>query len=590
MPLIDVLRFQNLLALAQTRFDATLAKAEIKVLIDSASSAVLEPPAENAPKPNVRAEFLRWLGTDPEAAPHIDPKGIRVYSATIPNILDLRECRALPILNFDHCKFLDGIDLRSAETKGIYLFDSFLDKWLVADQLLVHRAIMLRRIEAAAEIRLLGARIAGDLVCTGAKLKEKDTALFADSAHIGGNVFFDQGFEARGAIRLLGARIAGDLTCIGAKLKAEDNALFADGAHVGGNIFFSRGFEATGTIRLLGARIAGDLSCAGAKLKAKDCALSTEGAHIGGAVFFNRGFEAEGRIRLLGVEIQGNLDFSSSSMRELSCLNMQLHGDLIWRAIQTPEKTWLDLSGAKVKNLRDERACWPSKKNLILDGLEYEELTLHKKATEEEMKERAHPAELPLDANERIEWLMLQPKKCQLEAQPWMQLRALFERKGDRKSARHVFYRYQCLRAQESFWGWRPLKKIYAWLEEEPLRIVFSIALTLFFGTLIFAYAGGKGAMMETARYLPSAHPGQVSPVYPQFQPFVYTLENAVPFFKLGMDDRWTPNGSPAFRSPWFLYFFSTYGLLNFVRWALIVWGWVQATVFAAALAERFKK
>lgn len=494
MPLIDEIRFQNLLALAQARFDAALAEAERKVLKDSASSSVLEPPAEDAPKPTVRAEFLRWLATDPEAAPHIDPQGIRVYAATIPDFLNLCECRALPILDFRRCDFLDGIDLISAETKGLYLFGSSLNRKLAADGLVVQKRIVLKNVEAAAEIRLLGARIAGDLSCTGAKLKAKGNALFADRAHIGGNVFFSQGFEA------------------------------------------------------------------------------------------------QGKIRLIGVDIHGNLKCSDASIGELSCLNMTLHGDLTWRAIQKTENTWVNLSGAKVKNLRDERASWPPKSRLLLDGLEYEELTLHANATEKDLKENTHPAELPLDADERIDWLMLQQEDRQLEAQPWMQLRALFERKGDRKSARHVFYRYQRLRAEKSFWGWRPFKKIYAWLEEEPLRIGFSIALTLFLGTLIFAYAGSKGAMMETARYLPSAHPGQVSSIYPRFQPFVYTLENAVPLIKLGMDERWTPNGSPAFRSPWFLYLFSTYGLLNFVRWALIVWGWVQATVFAAALAERFKK
>jgi hypothetical protein len=86
-----------------------------------------------------------------------------------------------------------------------------------------------------------------------------------------------------------------------------------------------------------------------------------------------------------------------------------------------------------------------------------------------------------------------------------------------------------------------------------------------------------------------------VSPLYPKYQPFVYTLENAVPLVKLGMDDKWTPNPSPEFCRPWFpklpyLFFVSTYGILVFTRWFLIVWGWAQATILAAAVADRFKK
>jgi hypothetical protein len=126
------------------------------------------------------------------------------------------------------------------------------------------------------------------------------------------------------------------------------------------------------------------------------------------------------------------------------------------------------------------------------------------------------------------------------------------------------------------------------------------IALTLLIGTSIFTWGGSKQAMIETVRYQPNAITDNggvklVSPLYPKYQPFVYTLENAVPLIKLGMDEKWTPNPSPEFRQPWyprihFLYFLSGYGWLNFWRWALIVGGWVQATIFAAAVADRFRK
>jgi hypothetical protein len=137
-------------------------------------------------------------------------------------------------------------------------------------------------------------------------------------------------------------------------------------------------------------------------------------------------------------------------------------------------------------------------------------------------------------------------------------------------------------------------------MEENPLRICWLIALTLSIGTGVFAWGGSKHAMIETVRYQPNAitDNGQVklvSPLYPKYQPFVYKLKNAVPLIKLGMDEKWAPNPSPEFCGAWYprwpwLYFISTYGVLVFFRWALIVWGWAQATILAAALTDRFRK
>ena len=61
------------------------------------------------------------------------------------------------------------------------------------------------------------------------------------------------------------------------------------------------------------------------------------------------------------------------------------------------------------------------------------------------------------------------------------------------------------------------------------------------------------------------------------------------------MDEHWMPNAGAEFRRPWLpgiprLDFLSTYGFLTFLRWALIVGGWTQATILAASLAERFKR
>jgi len=549
MALLDEMRAQKLKELARGKFDPEISEAEIKVLQDSASSLDVDDPGEDAARPVVRAEFLRWLVTDAEAVAWLDPKGLRVVGATIPTELDLAECRELPVLVFARCTFQGRIQLRSAETKGIYIFVSTLVHGVGADRLIVHGPVFVRNSQALDEIRLLGVKIAGNLDCSGTKLKAEDKALSAEGAEIGGNVCLNQDFESQGKIRLLGAKIIGNLDCSGAKLKAIGDALRIDGAEIGGSAFLREGFESEGEIHLPRTEISGDLDCSGAKLKAEDRALSADGSEIGGGIFLQR-CESTGTIQFPNAAIRGNIDCTGGMFANISCLNMRLEGDFVWRAIQSPEAVWVDLSGTRVKNLRDDRKSWPAPGHLNLDGLEYEELTLHEEPMQWHVDQNMHSKKLPLKSEERIEWLMLQPEDQREEAQPWMQLRALLEKKGDRKGAKRVLFRYTCLRAKKGFWGWRPLRVLYAWIEEEPLRILWSIGFFLAMGTLTFNSASHKGAMVETARVSPSMSGKEISPLYPHFQPFIYTLENAVPVIRLGMDERWMPNRDKPFQEP----------------------------------------
>ncbi|MFZ1087109.1 MAG: hypothetical protein WAN35_19265, partial [Terracidiphilus sp.] len=628
MPLIDKIREEKLIELARKHFAPVLKKAELRVLRDSASSEELPEPDENAPRPVVRAEFLRWLASDPEAATLIDPHGLRVYGATIPGKLDLFHCHVKPALDFRRCEFQGEINLLSAETQGIFIFDSSLAEGIRADRVIIHGPLFLLRIQSKGEISLPGAEIKGELDCSGAKLKATGNALFADGAKIGDNVFLDDSFESEGTINLLGAEITGQLTCRGAKLKATGDALSADGAK------------------------------------------------IGGGVFLIHNFKSEGEIHMSGAEIGGNLVIRVAKVAEVDCHNTVIKGDLIWQKIEKSEAKELYLAGAKVKNLRDDKESWPDQGMLNLDGLVYEELTLHEPLSEEDIKAKKHAPELPLVAKERIAWIMLQKRDCCTEPQPWMQLRELLEKKGDRKGAKYVLRRFRWLQAKEKslearrwiyrklrihrqfaksiFWVKRIIRRIkkyigksrlwcriiwlwnraaflwsekspisiplttwhkaFAMLEENPLRIGWSILVTLTLGTLVFAGAIRSGAMIETIRTQPNMistyeestkgkprNPDEsnkpVSLHYTSFQPFIYTLENAVPLVKLGMDERWMPDLQHQPRA-WFpqigwmdgLKWFNSYGFLVWFRWALIVWGWIQATVLAAAVADRFKK
>ena len=605
MPLLDKTREEKLIDLAKACFDPPPTGAEEKVLRDSASSLDQYLPKADAPRPTIRSEFVRWLATDPTAATYIDPKGLRAYGITLPGKLDLQSCRILVTLDFRQCTMKSEIDLLFAETRGIWLLDSLLDGGIRADGIDVDGPLFLRGSSFSGEVRLLGAKIKGVLDCISAKLQVTEgNALSADAAEIGGGVFLRESFESCGTIRLLGAKIKGDLSCSGAKLQVkEGNALVADGAEFGGSIFLNEDFESSGTIRLPGAKIKGDLECSGSKLNVADGdALTANGAEIGGNVFLCKAFESRGTIGLQSAKIGGDLAFLGAKTTKVDCTNLRLSGDMFWMRIQKPGEVFLILSGATLRNLYDDRESWPHSENLILDGLTYQELTHHGPPSAEQIMSHSSGPELPFNVEERIKWLILQPEKAREKPQPWMQLRDLLERKGDRKGAKYVLFRFRCLQAQKSWTFWRWLRIAFAWLEEAPIRICWSIAFTLTVGTMIFAGAFSSGAMLASVQIQPNAvlsngESKNLSAHYPLSQSFLYTLENAVPLVKLGMDEKWMPDPKhkpqpwfPQFRWLDWLGWFNSYWFLVVSRVLLICLGWFQAGVLGAALLRRFKE
>lgn len=587
MPLLDEIRANKLIELARERFDPVLTDTELKVLRDSARSTDPHVPEENAARPVIRSEFIRWLATDPHAAIEVDPKGLRVYGFTLATTLDLEECANLPALTFARCTIHEVINLRVAQVKGLYLFYCTVEKLLVADGLTVHGPLFLRDLYCPGTIRLPGAHIEGNLDCTGATLTNDDTTLSLEGAYVGGDVFLNDGFESAGPVRLLGIKIGGDLDCSGIKLTGEGQALVLDRAEIHGGVFFHENLTCSGEIRMPGVRIGGNLSCSGATFSSSGDALSLERVHVGGGAYFDKGFACLGTVGLAGATIGGDLAFFGAFAASVVCKNTEVHGDFIWQGIMQPQRACLELIGARVKNLRDDRASWPAADNLLLDGLVYEDLTLHQPPGEEEFASAMYGDELELKASDRIQWLMIQSKDRRREPQPWMQFRDLLEKKGDRRGAKHVLYKLHCVQAQENGPPLRQLKIAFAWLEEVPLRILWSIVLLLAIATGVFSYAGPQGAIAPTdAGAYRAWKAGQPLPsAYPRLNPFIYVLENSLPLVKLGQDDKWAPDRNYLSRI-----WITSYWFLMWARWILILSGWFQATVLAAALSRRFKE
>jgi hypothetical protein len=92
-------------------------------------------------------------------------------------------------------------------------------------------------------------------------------ALDAEIAKVGRHVFLRSGFLAEGMVRLMNAKIGGDLDCSGgkfqnpkqAKIPGAGLALDARGIEIDGSMFMQDEFNAAGTVTLVNARITSSL-------------------------------------------------------------------------------------------------------------------------------------------------------------------------------------------------------------------------------------------------------------------------------------------------------------------------------------------
>ena len=191
--------------------------------------------AENAPK--VRAELIRFLARGGNGDYPVDPHGVGLMGAWITGTLALEGCCDLRMLDLHACHFVQAPIFRDAAGQGVNLSGSYVPG-LFADRLTTAGSVFLRYgFEAAGTVRLLGAKIGGNLECDGGKFlgKNKDgNALYADWLITTGSVFLRHGFEAAGAVRLLGAKIGADLDCVGGKFMGQGTAFHLQGAKVTG--------------------------------------------------------------------------------------------------------------------------------------------------------------------------------------------------------------------------------------------------------------------------------------------------------------------------------------------------------------------
>ncbi|MCP2168924.1 translocation/assembly module TamB domain-containing protein [Goodfellowiella coeruleoviolacea] len=223
----------------------------------------------------------------------------------------------------------DGVvDLTDATVDGTLrlagaVLRSNQDHALLGARLRISGSIQAIALRATGEVRLRGANIGGSVHLGGARLSNPgQDALEATGLVVTGNLFCDSDggrFTAEGRVLLDGARIGGDAVFSGARLRASQRAerqvlviprgladdsaaLVADRIRVDGNVELDQGFTTTGGVRLPSARIGGHLRLSGAVLGHPD--VIEEVAGQGGAA----GRRVPVALHADGIEVGGDLE------------------------------------------------------------------------------------------------------------------------------------------------------------------------------------------------------------------------------------------------------------------------------------------
>ncbi len=540
------------------------------------------------PGRQIRAELVGWLCMDKDAREHVHGRGIQVYGANVNGPIDLSFVTISFQLSLEHRRLKADIDLSSAEVQRLDLRGSLVGE-MSADGVVVKNDVVLDDgFTTVGELRLLGAKIGGNLSCIGGTFTNpprkgvdgSGKAVNADGIDVQGDVFIRES-TVKGEVRLLGARIGGGLDCDGGTftnpprkdLDGSGSALNADGVNVKGDIALGGGFAANGGVSLVGAQIGGDLDCEAGTftnplrkgIDGSGDALTAERISVMGGVYLRDGFTAHGGIDLDGAQIGGIFDCRNGDFRE---------------AI-------VDLTDAKAASLRDSGlndvpggsdadsppTIWPQRGNLLLDGFFYGRI----------------PSEGRIDVTTRLEWLGLQPG-TPFRRQPYLQLARVLRESGDSDGALRVLEQMEQLRRRSekhgpvghlwsSIWSWMLKGSIgYGY---RPGRAIWLIILLSALGWMVYGSNYQAGTMVPTDKdaYNEFRDPktiGQVPPQYPSFSAPIYSLENSLPLFKLGQGDKWQPD--PGRKG----------SLSASVRWFLriqILLGWLLATLFVAGVS-----
>ena len=507
---------------------------------------------------------IAWLCTDKQAEKLVTHRGIRITGARIDEEFDLEAAKVAFPLYFEQCKFTADINLRHTQVAALYMIGTYVGR-IFADALKSNGNVSLRDgFKAEGEVRLLGARVNGNLECDNSQfINLGGKALSADGLNVVGSILLRNGFKAQGEVGLREAAVGGGLECDNGQFTNQGGkALSADGIKVDGPVFLCDGFKVQGEVRLIGATVGGDLNCENAQFtNEKGDALLADGLKVDGSVFLRNGFKAQGAVSFFGAKIRGYLGLTG---------------------VDSTEEMILDLRSAKIGTLYSDQESWPAPGQLSLRGLEYAEIS----------------HESPIDSQSYIEWLRRQDG---FSPQPYEQLAKVLRESGDGAGARDVLVaknkdkadRTKLTRAE---WFWYRFFGPLIGYGHRPWLVIPLALVIILFGSVFFkeGYSDGLVTPPSDSAYAKEGDAGvpapgdtnrRISDVYPVFNSLVYSTDVCVQVVDLRQVKYWLPNANRGSELvPTSSAALCTGGLLLFWLWLEIACGCVLTILFLVGL------
>jgi len=468
--------------------------------------------------------------------------------------------------------------------------------------------ILNNQFHALGFVTLSGSQIAGQLICDGATFENSPPlgavismpALEVSLATIKSGALLRHGFRAEGEVRLQSTRVGTVLDCDGGvfnnphrkDVRASGSALTADGMRVDGRASMGSGFRANGEVFIIGSQIEGDLDCGAGEFNNPAIsdtsiggrALSAHRVSVGGNVFLREGFSSNGEVSFSGASIDGNFEGTSAKFQgELNLESATVKGALMLGSIKEPENLKLTLTNASLGALADDAAGWPKAGGLFLDGLDYGRFS--------------GPA--PKDCKNRLKWLALQEPFL---PQPYRQVAKVLKGEGEAAGSVEVLYEMERrVRARDVRW-WRtcfvsPALRWTVGYGYHPARAFWWLAGIVLIGFALYSAGYYMGSITPTDQvgYAAFKASGQSPAQDEKFHALIYSVENSLPFVRLGQVDHWRPDPRPQ-REVWrvpilpFAIWLSFAGLLRWYAWLQILSGWVLGTLFIAGVTGIIRK
>ncbi|HEY0534487.1 MAG TPA: hypothetical protein VGD29_23110 [Actinoplanes sp.] len=293
------------------------------------------------PAQTIRAWVIRDIVLG-RLAPEPDPRGLGLRGVRIDGRIDLANVAKDLEIRLQNCLLPDGLLLRDARLLGLDLggcrigrpadsTESVIDADRFVGRALILNTAVVISSSPDGTLRLDNAHLSR-LSCVASQLRnDSGPALHGDNLVVDQNVFLSEGFTAHavsdlGTVRLLGARIGGQLVCSGSHLSNMSGpGLACDSIQVGGDVFLSDGLTVVaagnrGAVRLHGADIGGSLSCIGATLaNSSGPAFVAETARVDRNLLLRpigaSGSDAGGTMNLADIRIGGTLRLDTTGLR-----------------------------------------------------------------------------------------------------------------------------------------------------------------------------------------------------------------------------------------------------------------------------------